>query len=162
MKIREIMNQPAVTCRPEDSLNTAAQLMWDHDIGAVQVVGDDGDLLGIITDRDICMAAFTRGAPLQDMEVGSAMARDVFSCQASDSLQTAEQLMGERQVRRVPVLDGDNRPIGMVTLNDLARQAAAARKRNGLDREVTQTLAAICQPRAEIQERIITESRSIA
>jgi CBS domain-containing protein len=80
------------------------------------------------------------------------MTRKVFSCHADDSLNAAERLMGEKQIRRVPIVDGDNRPVGILSLNDVARHAAS-RSKNGLDRELAQTLAAICEPRAQIQAR---------
>jgi CBS domain-containing protein len=57
MRIRDLMTKPAVTCSQDDSLNTAARLMWEHDCGTVPVLGDDGKVVGILTDRDICMAA---------------------------------------------------------------------------------------------------------
>lgn len=147
MSIRDIMSQPAVTCQPIDSLNTAAQLMWEHDCGALPVIDDDGHVVGMITDRDICMAAYTQGGTLRDVPVAQAMAKEVFSCQAEDALADVEQLMSEKQIRRVPVVNGDSRPLGVVSLNDIARFAASARRRNGIDREVIETLAAISRPR---------------
>ena len=149
MNIQEIMSKPAITCRTSDSLNTAAQLMWEHDCGVLPVVDDEGSAVGMITDRDICMAAYTQGRTLPSIEVSQAMARQVFSCRVNDPLKVAEQLMSEKQVRRVPVVDGDNRPLGVLSLNDIARHATVSRKKNGLDHEVTQTLAAICQPHME-------------
>lgn len=146
MNVEKIMTRPAVTCRPGDTLNTAAQLMWENDCGAIPVVDDGGQLIGLLTDRDICMAAFTRGDALHAIPVGHAMAKEVFACQATDSIGAAELLMSDKQVRRVPVVDGDNRPIGMVSLADLARHATSARQKNGLEREVTQILASICKP----------------
>jgi CBS domain-containing protein len=147
MNIQELMTKPAVTCRHSDSLNTAAQLMWEHDCGALPIVDDGGSLVGMITDRDICMAAYTQGSPLDRIPVWNSMAKEVFSCHEHEPLEVAERLMGEKQVRRVPVVDAQNRPLGMLSLNDVARHAAAERKNNGLDREVTQTLAAIGKPR---------------
>ena len=155
MNIQEIMSKPAVTCHSNDTLNTAARLMWEHDCGALPVVDDEGGTIGMITDRDICMAAYTQGSPLHSIEVSQAMAREVFSCRIKDSLETAEQLMSEKQVRRVPVVNGDNRPVGVLSLNDIARHATVSRKKNGLDHEVTQTLAAICRPRAERQPGLV-------
>lgn len=154
------MSEPAMTCRTSDCLNTAARLMWEHDCGAIPVTGDDGQLVGIVTDRDICMAAYTRGATLHDIAVSDAMARNVVSCQADDSLDAAERLMSAHQVRRLPVVDRDQRPIGMLSMNDIARSAASSRKKNGLEREVVQTLAAICEPR--VQPARATASRGRA
>jgi CBS-domain-containing membrane protein len=147
MEIQQIMSQPAITCRSTDTLDTAAHKMWDHDCGAIPVVDDDGRLVGMITDRDICMAAFTQGSPLHCIPVANAMASAVVACQADDSIESAEELMSERQIRRLPVIDGAGHPVGVLSLNDIARHAASARRRNGGDREVVDTLAAICQPR---------------
>jgi CBS domain-containing protein len=74
------MNKPAVSCRPSDTLSVAAQAMWDHDCGAIPVANDDGRLVGIITDRDICMATYTKGRAPQTISVKEVMAKDVTSC----------------------------------------------------------------------------------
>jgi CBS domain-containing protein len=145
MKVKEIMSKPAAVCRADDTLHTAAQLMWQHDCGVLPVVKDDGSVVGMITDRDVCMSAYTQGAPLQAIRVSSAMAGEVASCRADESLDAAERLMRERKVRRIPVLDAAGRPLGVLSLNDLARHAASVRG-NGFDKEVTRTLAAVCEP----------------
>lgn len=147
MQVEQLMSQPAITCGPRDTLNTAARLMWENDCGVLPVVGDDDCLVGIVTDRDICMSAYTQGRPLSEIPVSSAMAKQVFSCHPQDSVAAAEQWMSKAQVRRMPVVDDDNHPIGVLSLNDIARSAAAARTTNGHNQEVVQTLAAICQPR---------------
>jgi CBS domain-containing protein len=112
------------------------------------VLGSDGRLVGIVTDRDICMASYTRGERLRDMHVSDAMAREPYSCHPDESLEAAEHLMSEKQIRRVPVVDSAHRPLGLLSLNDIARSAAAGKKHNGLGAEVVQTFAAICQPRS--------------
>ncbi len=151
MNVQEIMKRPAVTCRAGDDLNRPARLMWEHDCGAIPVVNDDGVLVGLITDRDICMSAYTQGEALRAIPVSSAMATEVFSCRAGDSLEEAERLMSEKQVRRIPILDGENRPIGVLSLSDIARYAASAPMKTGLSRDLTQTLAAIAQPGSEVE-----------
>jgi len=162
MKIHEIMSKPAVTCRENDTLNVAAQRMWEHDFGAVPVLNDEGHMVGIVTDRDICMAAYTQGLALREIPVSDAMAKKVFSVREDESLEAAERLMTDKQIRRLPVVDGESRPIGLLSLNDIARYAASARKKNGLDREMTQTLAAICQPRLTTQALTGTSSQAFA
>jgi CBS-domain-containing membrane protein len=128
-------------------LDHAARLMWEFDCGIVPIVNDEGRLEGVVTDRDICMAAYTQGRPLANIPVGTAMAKQVIAAHADDRIEQAEELMRDHQIRRVPVLDSDSRPVGLVSMNDLARLAARARK-SGVDREVIQTLAAVCQPRS--------------
>jgi predicted transcriptional regulator len=103
----------------------------------------------MVTDRDICMAAYTRGEALDAIHVEDAMAKQVFSCHPDDPLEAAEQLMSDAQVRRIPIVDRGNRPVAVLSLNDIARHAASAQKNHGIDRELTRTLAAICQPRSQ-------------
>ena len=142
------MTQPVYTCRLNDTLNTAAKLMWEHDLGAVPIVNDDGRVVGMITDRDICMAVYTTGHSFHTMEVSRAMSDDVFSCSEEDTVEEAELLMSDKQIRRVPVVDGENRPIGMLSLNDIARHATLTPAKKGINRDLVQTLAAISQPRS--------------
>ncbi len=145
MQVMDIMTSPAVTCQLGDDLATAARLMWEHDCGAIAVTGEDGKLVGMITDRDICMATFTKSSPPHAIAVRDAMAKQVFSCYAQQSVEAAERLMSSNKIRRIPITDGYNQPIGMLSLNDIARHAAS-QPRDGFNRELVQTLAAICEP----------------
>jgi CBS domain-containing protein len=146
MYVKDIMSHPAVTCPTSSTLDQAARLMWEFDCGVVPVVDDAGHVCGMVTDRDICMAAYTQGQPLSAIPVTTAMAREVVAVHTDESIEHAEGLMRASQVRRLPVLDGENRPAGVVSLNDLARLSARAKK-SAVDRELVQTLAAVCQPR---------------
>ena len=150
MRISELMSKPVITCPSSGTLDHAARLMWEFDCGIVPVVGDDGRLVGVVTDRDICVAAYTQGRALREIPVTVAMATRVVAIHAEDVVETAELLMHDNQLRRVPVIDNDGRPIGIVSMNDLARLAARS-ERSGVDRELVRTLAAICQPRRHPQ-----------
>jgi CBS domain-containing protein len=148
LNVQSIMTRPVFVCRPEDTLETAAKQMWDQDCGAVAVVDDNGCLAGMITDRDVCMAAYTSGRRLSDIAVRTAMSADAAVCRDSDVLDAVQAKMREKQIRRIPVVDGAGRPIGIVTLNDLARVAARAGSTKSQDMSgVAHTLAAICEPR---------------
>ncbi len=148
MFIRETMAKEVWTCHADEPLAAAARIMWDHDVGAVPVVDPASKLAGIITDRDICMAAYITGKPLDSEPVGAHMSKQVFTTAPTDRAETAEELMRSKQIRRLPVVDAAGTIVGMVTLSDLAR-AAAERGRKVIDSgEVIATLAAICQPRA--------------
>jgi CBS domain-containing protein len=149
MRIRELMNKPAVTCSPGDSLRVAAQAMLEHDCGAVPVADGDGRLVGIITDRDICMAAYTRKEAPELLRVADVMAKRVSSCHADDSSEVAEGMMRDKQIRRIPIVDDDNRPVGMLSQSDLARNAASAPRRNTVEKHFIHTMAAISQPRVK-------------
>lgn len=147
MKISELMTRTVQVCRANDTLDRAAQLMWDHDIGVVVVVDEPGQVIGMITDRDICMAAYTCGLPLHDITVDRAMATQVVTCKVDSSDDAVAALMAKHKIRRIPVVDDANHPIGILSLNDLARTMA-----NGRDvpaSEVAGTLAAISEHRGE-------------
>jgi CBS domain-containing protein len=147
MKVSALMHRDAITCRTADTVERAAQLMWDHDIGCVPVVDDHGHIAGMITDRDICMAAYTRGTSLAAIPVIDAMARRVHACGPDDDLRDVERTMSERQIRRMPVIDGAGHPIAVISLNDIAQASV----RDGVPAgEVAATLAAVGAPRAAI------------
>jgi len=153
MKIQDWMSRSPITCSPEDSLQHAAGLLWSHDLGCLPVVGADQKVLGMLTDRDLCMAAFTRGSGLAGHSVASAMARQVFTLSATDSVKKAHALLRQHQLRRAPVLDKQGRLVGMLTLGDLAlggaRLGRATRRKSA--GELAETFAAIVAPRAPLK-----------
>jgi CBS-domain-containing membrane protein len=103
----------------------------------------------MLTDRDICMAAYTQGVALLDASVGSAMSWDVCVCDASDNITSAAERMRDRQIRRLPVVDKTQRLVGILSMSDIAREAerlrnSKSRKRPMKDGELIETLGAIC------------------
>jgi CBS-domain-containing membrane protein len=115
------MTKQICSCRGDESLAVAARQLWDRDCGSMPVVDDRGHVRGMITDRDICMAALTTGRPLTELRVRDAMGKDVATTRPGDSLHEAEMIMRSRRVRRLPVLDEQNRVIGILSCNDLVR-----------------------------------------
>ncbi len=124
MNVEQIMNRDVKVCGPRDSLNRAAQIMWEHACGAVPVVDEKSRPVGFLTDRDVCMAAYTQGKPLVALRVDGAMARKVVSCRAEDDLNSAAQVMRQNRVRRLPVTDSHGTLVGLLSLDDLACEAA--------------------------------------
>jgi CBS domain-containing protein len=124
MKVEQIMNRDVKTCGPQDSLNKAAQIMWEESCGAVPVVDEQLNPIGFLTDRDICMAAYTQGKSLDALRVETAMARKVVSCGVEDDLASAAQLMRQNRTRRLPVIDQNGALVGLLSLDDLACEAA--------------------------------------
>jgi CBS domain-containing protein len=150
MQVRERMTTPARCCRQDDTLADAARLMWEHDCGSVPVLDARGVLVGMVTDRDACMASYTRGLRLDEIRVHTAMARKVWSCRAEDSLEAAELSMRAHQVRRLPVVDAGGKVIGILSYNDLVRAVTADKAAAGRlpkSEHLVQTLAAIGAPR---------------
>jgi CBS-domain-containing membrane protein len=144
VRVEDVMSRGAVTCRVEDNAAKAAGLMWERDFGFLPVLDREGRAVAAITDRDLCMAAYTQGRALAEIPVASAMSRTLVSVKASDELATAERLMQIHQVRRLPVLDENRRLIGVCALSDLAR--AAARAADFADDEVAHTLCEVARP----------------
>jgi CBS domain-containing protein len=146
--VRSIMTVGVITCEPGDTLSRAAQLLWDHDCGALPVLASDGKLLGTITDRDICMAAYSQGCTLAAGKVQSAMSRDVLACDVEDTIERALELMRSRQLRRLPVVQPDGRLAGILSLADVARFAREISKEGVTPYTALGfTLAAITEPR---------------
>ena len=154
MKVKDLMTTEVKSCPDYSTLNTAAQVMWDHDIGCVPILNKEGHVIGMLTDRDICMNAYIQGVPLTGALVTSAMSKQVFSCKPEDDIATAEKLMRDKQVHRLPVIDDQRRLVGVISLNDIAREAASEiqmkKSRQVSDAEVTQVIASICAPRHRI------------
>jgi CBS domain-containing protein len=124
MKVEQIMNRNVKVCHPHDSLNRAAQIMWEEPCGAVPIVDDHSKPVGFLTDRDICMAAYTQGKPLAELTVEAAMARKAICCSQEDELASAAELMREHRTRRLPVVDREGTLVGLLSLDDLACEAA--------------------------------------
>lgn len=153
MNISEVMKVDVMSCRPDETLAEAAGRMWTCGVGCLPVVNEEGHVVGMITDRDICMAAFTQGRPLAAIPVEIPMARRVFACLPSDELAVAEELMRTHQVRRLPVIDPSGHLLGIVSLDDLARAVSKHRPEQTTDRapEVVATLAAVGAPRGIVR-----------
>ncbi|RYZ05850.1 MAG: CBS domain-containing protein [Myxococcales bacterium] len=122
-RVVDLMKKDPITCQPHDDLSEAAKLMFEGDFGVVPVVDEQGKPIGMLTDRDVCMAAYTRGVSLRELTVESAMSRSVASCRPSDTLRLLMDAMATYQVRRMPVVDEAGKLVGIVSLADVARLA---------------------------------------
>ena len=151
MKVKSIMNPEVAACHPADALTKAAQIMWQKDCGCVPVVDPaTSELVGMVTDRDIAMAALLANRPVHEIPLSDVMCRTVASCKADETLRDVHARMRKQQVRRLPVVDKGKRLIGLVTLNDLINEAYASRSTAAArrQREVGKTLAKISEHRA--------------
>jgi CBS domain-containing protein len=149
MQIDEVMTRDLVTCIPSCSAQAAAEMMRQHDIGILPVVLDrfGRKLLGVVTDRDLCLAVVASGHTSQ-VEVQECMTAGVVTCSPHDDVQVAIHLMQQHQVRRLPVLDPEGRLAGILSLGDLVRHGAIDPK------DLYLTLRRICEVRPRKAERI--------
>ena len=119
MNIRDVMSRDVKIASPQDTLRHAAQLMKEIDAGALPV-GENDRLVGMLTDRDITIRAVALGKAPETCHVREVMSPDVNYVYEDESLEDAARKMGELQIRRLPVLNRDQRLVGIVSLGDVA------------------------------------------
>lgn len=155
--VADVMTASPRACQRSDSLVVAAKILWENDCGAVPVVDDGQRVVGMITDRDCLMAAFTRGRKLEDLSVQSAMAHMVFAVRSSETVDAAARRMAEHAVRRLPVLDDHGRLCGMVSLADLAQPKSGLAAAS-----VAQALASVTAPRKQAVQPVASVAPAAA
>lgn len=146
MKAKDIMVRPVQSCGPETNLNAAAMMMWDNDCGALPVVNYEGKVVGMITDRDICMATATQKRPPSEITVFETVTGQVYACAPDDDIHDAMKTMAKHQVRRLPVVNDSGMLAGILSMNDIVLQAGEAKWRKTPDityEDVVRTLKAI-------------------
>lgn len=153
MKVSELMNPDVLACRATDPVEQAVQLMWERDCGCVPVVDARERVVGMLTDRDACMAAVTSGTRLDRIPVATVMSGGAASCLQDEEVSAALRTMAEWQVRRLPVVDEEARLVGLVSLADIAQWGGTLEPeaRRACAEEVLGTLTAITCPRADFR-----------
>jgi CBS domain-containing protein len=149
MNASEVMKQPVYVCSIDASLDHVARVMWERDCGCVPLVDRDGRAVAIVTDRDVAMAAHLQAKPLHEIAARTAASRSLATVHEWTTLEDVENRMRDWQIRRVPVVDAEQRVVGIVTLNDIAVHASPGGRRVGaLSAEsISRTLQAICERR---------------
>jgi CBS domain-containing protein len=146
----DVMFGSAVCCRATDTLNVAAQLMWEHDLGAIVVVNQQHEPVSVVTDRDLCMAVYTQGLPLYEIGVESTMSKSMVTCSVDTPLKDVRRQMAEHQLRRIPVTDLQGKLAGMIGITDLAIEALApltkGRRRGSSSAEILELVGALHAP----------------
>jgi CBS domain-containing protein len=125
-KVMDLMTPRVMCIRATDSLAAAAEIMWQHDCGVVPVQEDGGRVVGVVTDRDICMATWSRNVAPSAIVASEAMSTDLAYCSPNDSIADAEALMRSYQIRRLPVLNSQQELVGILSIADITRAADLA------------------------------------
>jgi CBS domain-containing protein len=153
MRVKDVMTKEVACVRQGETLSEAARLMWDCDCGSIPVKEDGSErVVGMITDRDICMATWSRDRAPSTIGIAEVMASDLKFVTPDDSVSTAENLMRSKQIRRIPVLDEERQLVGLISLADIATQSQSFGERAENDlapAAVAATLANICRPRQQ-------------
>jgi CBS domain-containing protein len=147
MKVKEVMTPDAKAIWITGSLADAAKEMWENDCGVLPIIKDGRKVVGMITDRDICMATAMRDRNPSSISVEEVMTATVYAAEAEEDVEQALQTMREHKIRRLPVLNLEGELQGIVSMNDIVLKA---KERNGKKTQiayadVVKTYQAICQ-----------------
>lgn len=147
MNVDHFMSHDVRSCKPSDSLTDAAMVMWRRDCGFVPVADTpNGALVGVVTDRDICMAVATKHRPIDSIPVGEIMNRHVITCLPTDDVKVAMDRMAAAQIHRMPVVDKKGQVKGVISMNDLilAAESSEIRKSSAVsNNDVVRVLKAV-------------------
>ena len=145
MKVKEIMSSDPRFCDLNASLADAAKMMWENDCGILPVLKDGKEIVGLITDRDVCMGVAMRDCNPCGISVEEVITGAVYSVAPDDDVHQALETMQEHRVRRLPVVDDDGQLTGMLSINDVTLRAEEAGKAQDLSfSDVMTTYKAIC------------------
>jgi len=142
MKNSDIMTKELVYSSPGDRVSDVAQLMKNEDIGPVLIVDDSHDgkrLVGIVTDRDLAIKVVGEGRDPQNTRVEDVMTKKVITCRADDDVQNAMKAMAQYQLRRIPVVDDNNRLVGIISQADVATRVDEPEKTAEVVKEISQS-----------------------
>jgi CBS domain-containing protein len=145
MRIHDLMKRDVITCSPQTRLDEAVALMWRKDCGFLPVVERDV-VVGVLTDRDVAVCAWRHGLPLAQLRAVEAMTVAPVVVSDDERIERVEELMSERQVHRLPVVDAAGRLLGVISLGDMAsapRRGAGSSHRD----DVVSTLSALSRRR---------------
>lgn len=152
MRVEDIMTMGVSFCNPGTSAAAAAEIMWTRDCGVLPVLEDSGQVVGVVTDRDLFIALGTQNRNASEFPVGVIMHREPALCAPDDDVRKALKTMAQHQVHRLPVVDKSGELKGILSLNDFVRQAKP--ETNGvLQDDVIRTLKAICEHRQPAQSK---------
>jgi len=140
-KCHEVMTKNPVCCLPDDMVANAAQLMKRENIGPIPVIENEETrrLVGIVTDRDLALKVVAEGCDPKSTKVEAVMTHKVVTCRADDDLQIAMDAMSEHQLRRIPIVDSDNRILGIISQADVATRVDKPKKTAAVLKDISQS-----------------------
>jgi CBS domain-containing protein len=155
MKVKDICTRTARSCTPETALADAGWAMWEADCGALPILDETGKVVGVITDRDISIAAATKFRPAAQIAVREVISTKVHTCRLGDDVREAMKTMRQEKVRRLPVVDQEGKLQGILSLNDIALAAVPERSAKPGDvttEDLSLVMKALCAHREPQKE----------
>jgi CBS domain-containing protein len=148
MNIEKVMTRDVGFCRANESLAKAVSIMWQRDCGVVPIVTEDGIVVGMITDRDVCIAVTTRRLPADDILAGDVVNRRLIACSRENSVKQVLKRMRKHRIKRLPVVTNQGKLDGIISIADILR----LKKNKSLKKQLVKTLESISEP-AEIVQK---------
>jgi CBS domain-containing protein len=149
MKVQDAMMRTPVYCNPETNLGSAIELLWNRNCGFLPIVDAKQKLIGVVTDRDLCVALGTRNRLPGQITVGEVATGEVYSCRVQDDIHAALQTMAKRRVRRLPVVNENGVLEGILSMDNVVlhtEHAGSSRKAELSDEDVVETMRQIYGP----------------
>jgi len=125
MKVRDVMMRTPASCSPETNLGSAIEMLWTRDCGMLPVVDARQKVIGVVTDRDLCVALGTRNRLAGQITVGEVASGAIYTCRASDDIHNALETMATRKVRRLPVVDDNGILEGILSMDNVVLHTEA-------------------------------------
>jgi len=123
MKVQDAMMRTPASCSVDTNLAAAIEILWNRNCGMLPVVDANQKVVGVVTDRDLCVALGTRNRRAGEITVGEVVRKEVYSCQAEDDVRVALDTMASRRVRRLPVVNKEGRLEGILSMDNVVLHA---------------------------------------
>ncbi len=150
MKVREVMNHDVMVCDMDMDLSQAGEIMVAANCGILPVVDAERKVIGVVTDRDLCLALATADRKASEMKIREVTDGKVVTCHQGNDVRDALRVMADFRVRRVPVVDDEGRLEGILCLDDIALRARPFESEGFTGpffSDIATTLRAVCEPR---------------
>jgi CBS domain-containing protein len=159
MRVEDVMTRSPAYCSPETNLAAAAEILWNRNCGVLPIVDSSEKVVGVITDRDMCVALGTRNQLPSEVTAKEVASGRVLGCAPNDDLRSAMATMADARVRRLPVIDATGRLRGILSMDDLilhTETGGAKKASEPAAEDVVNTLKRVCAPpRREGQQRVV-------
>jgi CBS domain-containing protein len=149
MRVKDVMVRSAASCTPQTNLAEATEIFWNRNCGMLPVVNSEGNVIGVVTDRDVCIALGTRNRMAAEIPVEEVISGKLFLCKPDDDIRSALVTMARAQVRRLPVINVEGRLEGILSMDDVILHAdprTAGRTPDLTCDEVVETLKNVYWP----------------
>lgn len=149
MNVKDVMVRTAASCGPETDLGQATEILWNRNCGILPIVDSQQRVIGVVTDRDLCIAMGTRNRLPGEISLAQVASGKVYACRPEEAIPVALQVMAQHKVRRLIVVDGQGGLQGILSMDDIvlhAEPAGAGKAPEVSADAVIKTLKAIYEP----------------